>query len=87
MSEDSDGNFRLLTKVWSPQVATHFFVLDEDLDVVGMLNDIEPGEEFKSSRYIGDKLYLVTFEQTDPLFVIDLEDIEDPKIVGELKIP
>lgn len=52
-----------------------------------MLMNIEPGEEFKSSRYIGDKLYLVTFERTDPLFVIDLENIRKPKIIGKLKIP
>jgi uncharacterized secreted protein with C-terminal beta-propeller domain len=51
------------------------------------LLNIEPGEEFKSSRYMGDKLYLVTFERTDPLFVIDLENTKKPKIVGELKIP
>lgn len=49
--------------------------------------NIEPGEEFKASRFVGDKLYLVTFEQIDPLFVIDLADLKNPKIVGELKIP
>jgi hypothetical protein len=32
-------------------------------------------------------LYFVTFQQTDPLFVADLHDIKNPKIVGELKIP
>jgi uncharacterized secreted protein with C-terminal beta-propeller domain len=52
-----------------------------------MLLNIEPGEEFKASRYMGDKLYLVTFERTDPLFVIDMEDTKKPKIIGELKIP
>jgi len=40
--------------------------------IAGALLDLEPGEQFKSSRYIDDKLYLVTFEQIDPLFVIDL---------------
>lgn len=87
MSEDNHGNFRILTKSWNQQVTTHLFVLDDDLDLQGMLMNIEPGEEFKSSRYIGDKLYLVTFERTDPLFVIDLADTSKPKIVGELKIP
>jgi uncharacterized secreted protein with C-terminal beta-propeller domain len=32
-------------------------------------------------------LYLVTYEQTDPLFVVDIADISAPKIVGELMIP
>lgn len=87
MSEDADGNFRILTTTWNPSLATHFFILDESLNLEGFLLNIEPGEEFKSSRYIGDKLYLVTFEQVDPLFVIDLENTKKPKIIGELKIP
>ena len=36
---------------------------------------------------MGDKLYLVTFEQIDPLFVVDLASVATPKIIGELKIP
>ena len=87
MDEDSAGNFRILTKTWSPNLATQFFVFDNRFELKGSLLDIEPGEEFKSSRYIGDKLYLVTFEQIDPLFVVDIADISEPKIVGELKIP
>jgi uncharacterized secreted protein with C-terminal beta-propeller domain len=43
--------------------------------------NIEPGENFKSSRYIGDKLYLVTYQSIDPLFVVDMEDISKPKII------
>jgi uncharacterized secreted protein with C-terminal beta-propeller domain len=46
-----------------------------------MLRHIAPGEEFKSSRFIQDKAYLVTFKATDPLFVIDLKDIKNPKIL------
>ncbi|USN55802.1 MAG: beta-propeller domain-containing protein [Candidatus Peribacteria bacterium] len=87
MSEDAAGNFRILTKTRSPQLASYLFVLDKDMDLAGTLMNIEPGEEFKSSRYIGDKLYLVTFQQTDPLFVIDIADVSHPEILGELKIP
>lgn len=87
MSEDDDGDFRILTQQFQPQSATDLYILDDDLDLLGKLTGIEPGEEFKSSRYIGDKLYLVTFERTDPLFVIDLEDKRNPEIIGELKIP
>ena len=87
MDEDSAGNFKILTKTWNPNLATHFFVFDKNFSLKGSLLDIEPWEEFKSSRYIGDKLYLVTFQQIDPLFVVDIADISQPKIVGELKIP
>jgi len=34
-----------------------------------------------------DRAYMVTFKQIDPLFVIDLSDAENPKVLGELKIP
>lgn len=87
MSESTDEEFRILTRQWSPTSATHLTILDNDMDLKGSLKNIEPGEEFKASRYIGDKLYLVTFEQIDPLFVIDLEDSENPTIMWELKIP
>ena len=87
MSEDSSWFFRILTSTRSPQLATHLSILDDDLQLEWVLLNIEPGEEFKSSRYMGDKLYLVTFERTDPLFVIDLENPKKPNIIGELKIP
>ena len=40
-----------------------------------------------SSRFVGDKAYLVTYRNTDPLFVADLSDVKNPKIMGKLKIP
>jgi uncharacterized secreted protein with C-terminal beta-propeller domain len=30
---------------------------------------------------------MVTYKQVDPLFVIDLKDAENPKVLGQLKIP
>ncbi len=87
MDEDSQGNFRILTETWSNDQATNLYVLDKNLSLAGKLENIEPGEDFKSSRYMWDKLYLVTFQQIDPLFVIDIKDIKNPKILGELKIP
>jgi inhibitor of cysteine peptidase len=87
MSEDADGNFRLLTTEWNEKQMTHLFTLDDDLKPLGKLLNIEPGETFQSSRFIDDKLYLVTFQQIDPLFVIDLKNLKNPIILGELKIP
>lgn len=62
------------------------YVLDKELNIVGELEDIAPDESIFSSRFMGDRLYLVTFEQIDPFFVIDLST-DTPKILGELKIP
>ena len=46
----------------------------------------KPGEQLHASRFIGNKAYLVTFRQTDPLYVIDFSNPERPAIAGELTI-
>lgn len=65
----------------------NMFVLDKDLKLTGSITDIAPGERIYSVRYMGEKAYMVTFRQTDPLFSIDLSDPSNPVITGQLKIP
>lgn len=62
------------------------YTLDEDMNLVGRLEGLAPTESVFSARYSGDRLYLVTFRQVDPFFVIDLSNPENPKDLGELKI-
>ncbi len=47
----------------------------------------KPGERLYASRFIGDKAYLVTFRNIDPLYVLDLSNPDDPLIAGELEMP
>lgn len=47
----------------------------------------EPGEQIFATRFMGDRGYVVTFRQTDPLIVVDLSDAKDPTVLGELHIP
>lgn len=63
------------------------YVLNENLEKIGELTDFGVEEKIYSVRFIGDVAYIVTFEQIDPLFVIDLSDPKKPTIKGELKIP
>ncbi len=63
------------------------YVLDSNLNTVGRLEDLAPGERIYSARFMGDRCYLVTFRKVDPLFVIDLADPFNPKVLGKLKIP
>jgi hypothetical protein len=42
MDEDVQGNFRILTKTWSPNLATQFFVFDKNFTLTGSLLNIEP---------------------------------------------
>lgn len=63
------------------------YILDSDLNIVGTLDDLAEGERIYSARFMGDRLYLVTFKQIDPLFVVDLSNPQNPELLGELKIP
>ena len=47
----------------------------------------KPGEDIYAVRFLGDKGYIVTFERTDPLYVIDLADPSAPQVLGALEIP
>lgn len=70
--------------------ANNVFVLateGAELNVVGEVRGIAPNETIQSARFMGNKGYLVTYEQVDPLFTLDLSDPTDPQVVGELKIP
>ena len=65
----------------------NLYVMNKDLDTVGFVTGIAPGETIYSVRFTGNRAYMVTFKQVDPLFVIDLSDARNPKILGKLKIP
>jgi uncharacterized secreted protein with C-terminal beta-propeller domain len=67
--------------------ANHIYVLDDNLEIAGELEDLAPGEKIYSARFMGKRVYLVTFQKVDPLFVIDLSNPEEPSILGKLKIP
>ncbi len=87
MDEDGNKNFRVITSVSWDTRSTKLTILNPQGKVLSSLWNIAPDENFQSSRFIGDRLYLVTFEQIDPLFVIDLSNPKKPNILGELKMP
>lgn len=64
----------------------HLYVLDMALNTVGSLDGFGNDEEIKSVNYNGDIAYVVTYEQTDPLFAIDLSDPFAPAMLDELQI-
>ena len=66
--------------------ANNVYVLDNSLNIVGSLEKVAPEESIYSARFMGDKLYLVTYQRVDPFFVIDLS-AATPKVLGALKIP
>ena len=62
-------------------------ILNEKLEQIGETSKVAKGEQMYSSRFMDNKAYLVTYRNTDPLFVIDLSDESNPKVLGELHIP
>ncbi len=85
--DEHDGNFRIITQKYSPEKNTAVYTLDKNLKLLWSLDGLGKNEDFKSSRFIWDKLFLVTFEQIDPFYVIDMSDDSQPKVLWELKIP
>ncbi len=94
--DEYDNHLRVATTVnvvWSSvmkdraQSTNNVWTLDENLNAVGQLTDLAEGERIYSTRFVGDRLYMVTFRQIDPFFVIDLSNPEKPESLGELKIP
>ena len=57
------------------------------MNTIGKLEDLAPGEKIYSARFMGKKAYMVTFKKVDPLFVIDVSEPTNPRVLGKLKIP
>jgi len=91
--DENNGYFRIATTVGEVTGVgenvskNNMYVLDMELNTVGSIEDIAPGEKIYSVRYMGNRAYMVTFRKVDPLFVIDLTEASSPKILGKLKIP
>ncbi len=90
--DEYNGNLRVATtsNVWTNQGQYQYnnvFVLDSGMKSSGSLTHIAEQEKIYSTRFVGDRLYMVTFKRMDPFFVIDLSTPTAPKILGKLKIP
>jgi inhibitor of cysteine peptidase len=90
--DEHKGYFRIATTkgaVWNSDSPSSnaLYILDENMKNVGEVTNLARGEQIYSVRFMGDKAYMVTFKQVDPLFVIDTADPKAPKVLGELKIP
>ncbi len=96
MNEDNNYFYIATTKnrTWSQFSSSgeqdsysNIYILDKDMKVSGKVENIAKGEKIYSVRFMQKRAYMVTFRQTDPLFVIDLSDAKSPRILGELKVP
>lgn len=74
-------------EMWRDTSKNNVYILDDSIKTVGKLEGLAPGERIYSTRFAGDRVYMVTFKQVDPLYVIDTSNPLKPEVEGMLKIP
>ena len=87
--DEYNDNLRITTttgNTWQGTSLNHLYILNKDLKVIGSVEDLAKGEQIFSTRFLGNRAYVVTFKQVDPLFVIDLSNPKAPEVLGYLKV-
>lgn len=89
---EHNGNLQIATTkgdMWNQEdpSVNNVYILNDDLKEIGSIEGLAPGERIYSTRFTGDRMYMVTYRQVDPFFVIDASDPTNPTVLGELKIP
>lgn len=88
--DEHEGMLRIATttgETWQGTSENNVYILDDSLKITGKLEGLAKGERIYSTRFAGDRIYMVTFRQVDPLYVIDTSNPEKPVVAGMLKIP
>ena len=68
------------------EIANTLYILDGELNGLGKIDDIAPGERVNSSRFFKDVAYFTTYNRTEPLFSVDLSDPSGPAVIGPMQI-
>jgi uncharacterized secreted protein with C-terminal beta-propeller domain len=94
--DEYDGYLRMVTtEGWSDTVVNRLYVFarteiegQRSLSQVGLLDEGigKPRETVRSVRFNGTTATIVTYEQTDPLYVVDLSDPTSPTIRAGLEV-
>ncbi len=92
--DEYNNHFRITTTRWGSEDVTkgnttlnNLYILNDELDTIGSVENLAPGETIYSTRMMGEKVYMVTYRQVDPFYVIDTSIPSEPKVLGYLKIP
>jgi Secreted protein containing C-terminal beta-propeller domain distantly related to WD-40 repeats len=90
--DEKDGYLRVVSTVgdnWRTNESTlrsMVNVFDEEMKIVGTLDNIAANESVQTTRYVGNTLYLMTYNDADPFVLINLADPKNPAVSGELKL-
>lgn len=86
--DEYNDTFRIATTVTGSdfQPINKLFILDSNMKKIGEVDGFAKNESIKAVRFMGNTAYVITFKNTDPLFVIDLSNSAKPIIKGSVKI-
>lgn len=90
--DEHQGVLRVISQNgwWGPAPVVETFTVSNSatLTALGRTQLVLPRQEsLRSVRFDGDRAFAVTFEQTDPLFTLDLTNPAEPKQLGMLEMP
>ena len=95
--DEYNDTFRVVTRDgWGQSAINRLYIFERDyaddkpyLKQLALLDEGigKPEETVRSVRFNKDIVTIVTFEEIDPFYVIDLSDPENPTILGELEMP
>ena len=87
--DEYDDTLRFVATTYHKNGATSngLYVLDQNLNMIGSVDNLAKGEQIYSARFLGTRAYFVTYRNTDPVFLADLTDPAHPVIKDKLKIP
>lgn len=96
-ADEYDGHLRIVTTITNSYSGNFtrvsendLFVLRDDggvLEFTGSMQNLALNESAQSVRFMGDRAFLVTFRDFDPLFGLDVSDPTDPRAIGHLTLP
>lgn len=74
------------TETVKDKTYNYLYVLDSNLKQIYKSEAFAKGESIKAVKYVDDYAYVITYEQTDPLFIINLSNVKKPKFMGNVEI-
>ena len=74
------------TETVKDKTYNYLYVLDSNLKQIYKSEPFAKGESIKAVKYVDDYAYVITYEQTDPLFIINLSNVKKPKFMGNVEI-
>lgn len=84
---EKDGHLCVFTtQAVNNKECNYFYVFDSNLKQIYKSSAFAKGETIRAVKYIDDYAYVITYEQTDPLIVINLSNVKKPQFMGSVEI-